>query len=680
MTQYIEGWDYEEAQLLDGGAPDDYDLQGDTPTVASIMIGGKKVQRLPHRITTDGRQKIKALCSYIGYDTRGKNDNQLPQVEISNENLNVMYRALGFDFTAKYTILGDFLSRNDNRVSSWDNYFATIPTSRTRTEETEGLKLQKKYFGTENLVHKTTEQINPLYRNTLVWFGLIKEKVEKNVGFLCSISYPGGNTIQRARLSLFLRLNEEQRIVFCKRQLGMPYTDGYASCSTLSEMPYTDGYASCSTLSGASTPALSESPSPTVEGDINVTVLEQGKAVTDATEPLSYAENLARLNFNNLTTIKEDKNESTLKDFIVFLYEKLGDNPYFIIDDTHGRTFEDFRDVYHSPSVKKLFLGERHENLDKIIEYIPLTTELAKDGSPVAKFQMKILSVNGNLCTIVLKERVSPCKRYRADVLSVVSYEDTEPPDGIIDDSLTVQSIAEGPPPKKMKITMTPSRSGNGPLTESPFSPITSGNALDVDSVELEKITKASSIPLENAELERFRRVLLWEIGLNILLGVIISIKMQMEEYSEEERFVMQLFSSCCWACSIAFFSAFRMNDIKRAKMITGWTIACSDIFIIAARSYLMVKKNKIFIYIDARSIKCLSIILFTRFAIKTIWRTTDVSKYIRCFCNYFDMLFIIVACTFRDVPSIYIIIFAVTNALGDIFGAKIIERQRQKN
>ena len=209
-------------------------LDGASPTVASIMINKKSVRNLPRRITKDERDKIKALCSYIGYGTRKKNDDRLPLVEISNENLVVMYRTLGFDFAAKYTILVDFLSRNDDRVSSWDTRFATIPTSRTGIEEEVGLKLRKIYFGTEGIVHKTTEQINPLYRNTLVRFGLIKEKVEKNVGFLCSISYPGGNVIQSARLSLFFRLNAEQRIVFCKRQLGMPYTDGYASSSTLS--------------------------------------------------------------------------------------------------------------------------------------------------------------------------------------------------------------------------------------------------------------------------------------------------------------------------------------------------------------------------------------------------------------------------------------------------------------
>ena len=199
--------------------------ESDEDVQKSIRIGNRTI-----RFENCGLKEInmiKALCSYLGLGLRSR-VMEMGHFKLQAEVDYKLFRALKFDFATRYMLLNKFLKKGDVKYESWDRYYFTFNSKffqqRKDIIDVNGEEKKCHRFGGNNSMNiKTTTYIAKLYRNSLLKFGKLRHTRSHNDGVLdclSSITYPGSKNVQAARLSLLLRLNEEQQWDFVKLQLG----------------------------------------------------------------------------------------------------------------------------------------------------------------------------------------------------------------------------------------------------------------------------------------------------------------------------------------------------------------------------------------------------------------------------------------------------------------------------
>lgn len=191
----------------------------------SIRLGDKRIRfASSHIVEID---MVKALCSYIGYAPRERGKDSI-YFELGSEVNHKLFRVFKFEFVVWYMLLNHFLKQGDLKYESWDRYVKEIPFTTQRKDLFDDDEEKKCYrFGGYNSINITTTQhVAKLYRNSLIKFGKLRHMRCHNdnvAACLSSISYPGSENVDAARLSIFLRLNAEEKWRFVKLQLGWDF-------------------------------------------------------------------------------------------------------------------------------------------------------------------------------------------------------------------------------------------------------------------------------------------------------------------------------------------------------------------------------------------------------------------------------------------------------------------------
>ena len=205
------------------------DIFDDLPekTHRHLTIDGTKIQ-FKTGLTEETRRLLLTTCSNLNFGcfspTKGL---VLQNKSLSDENMNILYRRMGFDFTAKYILFQHFVETTFFGIETWRVVLQSFctkpgivieavsdrnPVKKRRIQGFEGKELIRGKY-----VLNTTKEVGDMLHGSL-------KKHSLTVGpdrgpLLCDVEYPGHVLVQKARLKCCLELSKDTRISYCKEQL-----------------------------------------------------------------------------------------------------------------------------------------------------------------------------------------------------------------------------------------------------------------------------------------------------------------------------------------------------------------------------------------------------------------------------------------------------------------------------
>lgn len=207
------------------------DLFDDNPfldeTHRHLTVDGIKVH-FKTGLTTETRKLLLTTCSNLNFGrfspTRGL---VMENKFLSDENSAILYRRMGFDFTAKYLLFQHLVETTSFGIGAWrvvlqcfgaksgvviDPVSESNPSRMRQFQGLEGDKLVRCKYGL-----KSTKEVGDMLHGSL-------KKNLLTVGpdrgpLLCDAQYPGHDLVQKARLKCCMEINVGARVDFCKEQL-----------------------------------------------------------------------------------------------------------------------------------------------------------------------------------------------------------------------------------------------------------------------------------------------------------------------------------------------------------------------------------------------------------------------------------------------------------------------------
>ena len=204
-------------EVLDNDEEALYDLQ-------KTMRLRRRTIRFEENTSLFERNMIISQLSYIGYVHRAQGRDG-KYFQLSAQVGDALFRTFKFDFVVKYMLLNHFLKMGDLKYESWDRYVQSFSFSVQKTDVVDGDDKKKtfRFGGFNSFSIKTTPYVAKLYRNSLIKFGKLRHVRCQNYDdvpdSLSSCSYPGSESVDAARLSFFMRLNDEEKWDFVQQQL-----------------------------------------------------------------------------------------------------------------------------------------------------------------------------------------------------------------------------------------------------------------------------------------------------------------------------------------------------------------------------------------------------------------------------------------------------------------------------
>ena len=133
----------------------------------------------------------------------------------------MLFKTMGFQYTA-YFILFEWLLKITNyklTLPFWRTYQYCFLGTRTGLKvDDEKAKVKTYRFAGNKISLTTTKQVSGHYHDSLLQYNLVSSPARSGGG-LDMFSFPGPPSIQHARMSLLLKLKENEHVYFCKQQM-----------------------------------------------------------------------------------------------------------------------------------------------------------------------------------------------------------------------------------------------------------------------------------------------------------------------------------------------------------------------------------------------------------------------------------------------------------------------------
>tara|TARA_B100001057_G_C22869107_1_gene957926 strand:+ start:246 stop:1679 length:1434 start_codon:yes stop_codon:yes gene_type:complete len=205
------------------------DIFDDLPekTHRHLTVDGTKIQ-FKTGLTEETRRLLLTTCSNLNFGCFSPTKGLVLQNKcLSDENSNILYRRMGFDFTAKYLLFQYFVETTSFGIETWRIILQSFGTKPgmviERISDTNPVKKRRiQGFEDKELIRSkyilnTTKEVGDMLHGSL-------KKHFLTVGpdrgpLLCDVQYPGHDLVQKARLKCCLELSKDSRVSYCKEQL-----------------------------------------------------------------------------------------------------------------------------------------------------------------------------------------------------------------------------------------------------------------------------------------------------------------------------------------------------------------------------------------------------------------------------------------------------------------------------